>query len=77
LADIYKDLDTITDTKKERWELVGPLVRCDHARVVKKIFESKAERRRRMGKPRLRWWEDIERHLREMNIKRYREKAIN
>jgi hypothetical protein len=32
----------------------------DHARVVKKMFESKLEGRRRRGRPRLRWLEDVE-----------------
>jgi hypothetical protein len=31
----------------------------DQGRIVKKIFESKQEGRRRVGKPRLRWLEDV------------------
>jgi hypothetical protein len=77
LAEIYKDLDSIRGIEKERLEWVGPVVRKDHGRVFKKIFENKAEGKRRMGKPRLRWSEDIEIHLREMNVKRCRHKAIN
>ena len=30
LMEIYKDLDKITDIKKERMEWVGPLVRKDN-----------------------------------------------
>jgi hypothetical protein len=44
--------------------------------VVKKIFESKPEGRRRMGRPRLRWLEDAEKSLWEMKVKRWREKAM-
>jgi hypothetical protein len=44
----------------------------DHGRVVKKIFESKLEgRRRRMGRPRLRWLQDVEKDLWEMKFKRW------
>jgi hypothetical protein len=35
----------------------------DHGRVVKKIFESKPEERRRMGRFRLRWLVDVEKDL--------------
>jgi hypothetical protein len=32
----------------------------DLRRVVKKIFESKMDGKRRMGKSRLTWWDDAE-----------------
>ena len=46
----------------------------DQGRAVKKIFESKTEGtegRRRMGRPRLRWLEDVEKDLQEMRLKRW------
>jgi hypothetical protein len=50
----------------------------DHGRVVKKIFESKPEgRRRRMGRSRVRWLEDVEKDLRDVNIKRLGQTAVN
>jgi hypothetical protein len=51
----------------------------DRGRVVKKIFESKLEGRRgrRMGRPRIRWLEDVEKDLREVKFKRWRQKAVN
>jgi hypothetical protein len=42
----------------------------DHGRVVKKIFDSKLEGRRRMGRPRSRWLEDTSKDLCEMQVKR-------
>jgi len=39
--------------------------------------ESKPEGRRRTGRPRLTWLEDIERDLRELKLKRWRQKAAN
>jgi hypothetical protein len=39
----------------------------DHGRAVK-IFKCKAEGRRRMGRSRLRWLQDIERDLWEMKV---------
>jgi hypothetical protein len=46
----------------------------DQRRVVKKIFDSKPEGRRQVGRPRLRWLDDVENDLRVMKIKRWREK---
>jgi hypothetical protein len=63
LSELYKDLDIVTDIKKESLEWIEYVVRLDHENIVKKIFENKPERgrgrgkrrRRRMGRPRLRW----------------------
>jgi hypothetical protein len=41
----------------------------DHGRVVKKIFDSKPEGRRRMGRPRSRWLEDAAKDLCEIQVK--------
>jgi hypothetical protein len=40
----------------------------EHGRIIKKIFESKPEGRRRMGRPRLRWFEDAEEDLPEVKM---------
>jgi hypothetical protein len=41
----------------------------DQRRVVKKMFESKPEgRRRRMGRSRLRWLEYVERDLQKIKV---------
>jgi hypothetical protein len=50
---LYKDLDIAADIKKKRFEWTGHVVRTDHGRTVKKIFESKPEGSRRRGRPRL------------------------
>ena len=49
----------------------------DQVRTVKKIFESKPERSRRRGRPRLRWLEDVEKDLREVKVKIGRQKAVD
>ena len=55
----------------------GHVVRMDQGRTVKKIFQSKPERSRRMGRPRLRWLEDVEKDLWEMKVKRWLQKAVD
>jgi hypothetical protein len=58
-------------------EWIGHVVRMVQGRTVKKIFESKPERSRRMGRTRLRWLEYVEEDPREMKVKRWREKAVD
>jgi hypothetical protein len=65
--ELYKDLDTVADITKKRLERTGHLVRMDHGRIIKTIFESKREgRRRRIVRRRLRWLEDTEKDLLEI-----------
>ena len=54
-----------------------PCTQYNHGRVVKKIFESKPEVKRRKGRPGFRWLEDAENDLREMKFKRWRQKAVD
>jgi len=61
----------------DKLEWTGHLRRTDHGRVVKRIFESKPKGIKRMGKPRLRWLEDVEWDLRKMKDKRWRQKAVS
>jgi hypothetical protein len=49
----------------------------NHGKVVKKIFTSKSEGRRRMERPRLRWMEYVKKYLWEIQVKRWRRKAVN
>jgi hypothetical protein len=47
----------------------------DQRRVVKEIFESKSEGRRKVGRERVRWLDDVENDLRVMKVKRWRKKG--
>jgi len=58
-------------------EWIGHVVRMDQGRIGKKLFESKPEGGRRRGSLRMRWLEDVEKDLREMKVKRYRQKAVD
>jgi hypothetical protein len=76
LRKLYKELDVLADIKKKRLEWTGHVVRMDQGRTVKKIMESKPKSRRR-ERPRMRWLEDVEKDLREMKVKRWRQKAVD
>jgi hypothetical protein len=49
----------------------------DQRRFVKKIFDSKPEGRRKVGRPKLRWLDDMENDLRVMKVKSWRKRAQN
>lgn len=49
----------------------------DHEYIVKKIYESKAEGKRRIGRPRMKWLEEAGNDLQEINVKGWRQKAVN
>ena len=77
LRELYTDIDIAAGIEKKRLEWFGHVVGMDQGRTVKKIFESKPERSRRMGRTRLRWLEYVEKDPREMKFKRWREKAVD
>jgi hypothetical protein len=71
---VYRDLDSVAERGLE-W--MGAVVRLDHVRPVKKMFDSKPEgRRKRMGRPRMRWLEDVERDLRERKMQIWRQETV-
>jgi hypothetical protein len=67
----------LLNLKKSQLRLNKDVIRIDQRRVVKKIFDSKPEGRRKVGRPRLRWLDDVENDLRVMKVKRWRIKAQN
>ena len=60
---------TLAVIKKKQLEWVGRVVRMDQGRTVRKVFERKPEGSKRRGRPRVRWLEDVEKDLREINVK--------
>jgi hypothetical protein len=77
LRELYKAPDLVVDIKMKRLEWLGHVIRMDQRRAVKKIFDSKPEERIKVGRPRLRWLDDVENDLRVMKIKRWRKNAQN
>jgi hypothetical protein len=75
LRELYKAPDLVADIKSKQLEWLGHVIRMDQRRVVKKIFDSKPERRRKVGRLRLRWLDDVENDLRVMKIKKWRKKG--
>jgi hypothetical protein len=58
-------------------EWIGHLVRIFHRIALKKIFQSKSEERIRMERPILRYLDGIEKDLWEINVNKWRRKAVD
>ena len=63
----------VAGINKKYLEWIGSVVRIVRGRVVK-IFQSKSEGK--MGRSKWRWSEDVEWGLQEMEVKRWRQKAM-
>jgi hypothetical protein len=73
----FKSPDIISVIKLRRLEWLGHVVRMNETRVARKILDDKPGGKRRRGRPRLRWTDDVEADLRNMGIKRWRTEALN
>jgi hypothetical protein len=59
--------------KGQRISRLGHVERMEENRMPKKIFTQELEGRRRRGRPRKRWKEEVERDLQVLGVKRWRE----
>ena len=55
--------------------MVRTYIRMDNGRVAKKKFGNESSGRRKVGSQRLRLMEDVEKHIRGMNIERIRQRG--
>jgi hypothetical protein len=72
LTELYNDPDIVAEIRSRRITWLGHLIRIDQGQMVRKLFDGKPGGRRRPGRPRLRWLDDVEADLSTMGIKRWR-----
>jgi hypothetical protein len=75
LKTLYQELDGVAEIKKARLRWVGHLERMSEDRVIKKLYMSKPEGRRSVGRPKMRWLDDVQEDLRKMIIGGWRGRA--
>jgi hypothetical protein len=63
LMGLYQELDIVAEIKKARLRCLGHLQRMSEDRVIKKLYMSKPEGRS-VGRPKMRWLDDVERKMR-------------
>jgi hypothetical protein len=57
---LYQELDTVAEIKKARLRWLGQVERMSEDRVIKKLYMSKPEGRKSVGRPKMRWLDDVE-----------------
>jgi hypothetical protein len=75
LMALYQELEIVAEIKKARLRWLGHVERMSEYRVIKKLYMSKPEGRRSVGRPKVRWLDDVEEDLRKMRISGWRGKA--
>ena len=67
MRQLYGELDIITEIKiKGRLRWLGHVESMSEERVVKRLYQNTAEGSRSVGRPRLRWMDDVREDLRRM-----------
>jgi hypothetical protein len=75
LMALYQELDIVAEIKKARLRWLSRVERMSEDRVIRKQYMCKPEGRRSVGRPKMRWLDDIEEDLRKMRISGWRGKA--
>jgi hypothetical protein len=75
LTALYQEVDIVAEIKKARLRWLGHVERMSEDRVIKKLYMSKPEGRRSVGRPEMRWLDDVEEDLRKMRIGGWRGKT--
>jgi hypothetical protein len=72
---MYKSPDIVTEIKVRRLEWLGHVVRMEDTRIPKMVFNAKPKGRRGVGRPILRWLNDVEADIKALGVKRWRIEA--
>ena len=77
LDELYKDVNIYVDIKVRRLEWLGHVMRMTNDRVPKIVLNAKLDGKRKVGRPKLRWYDDVQNDNRKMGLKGRWEKAKN
>ena len=75
LYELYPDIDVVRRVKIARLRWLGHVSRMDQNEPARKVFEDVLEGRRKVGRPRLRWKDQVDESLRILGVTNWREKA--
>jgi hypothetical protein len=77
LYKLFNEPDITGYIKAKRLEWAGHLICTSENRTVKKIFNTKPEGTRKVGRPKLRWEECVCQDIRILDVKNWRSVALN
>ena len=72
---LYGELDIVTEIKKGRLRWLGHMERMSEERVVKGLYQNTPEGSRSVGRPILRWMDNMREDLRRMGVTNWRIRA--
>jgi hypothetical protein len=68
IQNLCKSPDIVTEIKVGRLKLLGHVIGMEDTRLRKMVFNAKPEGRRGLGRPRLRWLDDVEADIKVLGI---------
>jgi hypothetical protein len=74
---LYKNMDIITFIKVGRLKWAGHVVRMDQRRPAKRILNAKLECIRRRGRPKLRWEDGVDKDVKTLEERNWKNIARN
>jgi transcription termination factor 2 len=77
IDNIIKKKDILRFVKARRISWVGHVERMEDSRMPKRVMSEKIYTWRMRGRPKVRWLDDVQEDLREMEIEGWRRKAQN
>ena len=72
---LYGELDRVTEIGKGRLRWLGHVERMSEERAVKRLYRNTAEGSGSVGRPRLRWMDDVREDLGRMGVTNWRTRA--
>jgi hypothetical protein len=75
IDNILRKEDMIRFVKARRISCIGHVERMEDSRMPKRVIRQKIYTRRKRGRPKVRWLDDVQENLREVGIEGWRRKA--
>jgi hypothetical protein len=75
IDNIIRKKDIVRFVKARRISWIGQVERMEDSRMPKRVMREKMYTKRKRGRPKVRWLDDIQEDLQEMGIEGWRRKA--
>ena len=62
----FPNIIQLIKSRRLRW--AGNVIRSDHSRIIKSVWEKSPDGKRPRGRPRMRWQDNIERDLESLRV---------
>jgi hypothetical protein len=77
LYKVFNEPDVIKHSKISRLSWAAHIIHMENSRTVKVVFDTRPERTRKIGRPKLRWEDGVTQDIRALGVKNWRNMAID